>query len=317
MSTAIQVGGQLQLGTVDTPLDARVRIESLSAVGSISLPYVGMTFYAKSEGKLYVVKSLKNHTVGHTVVTNGEVDQYEEVGTDLELLEQKIAESAAKPATITLPIPYDADYDNLLLVVDFSKDGNFSGDPGSGYTRVKMSEKHSKMKLFSDDKWIACPSSIGLAYYGGSVSFTLDTELVPDYKPGTKYFARYCWVDEHSDPADWKGFAFTGDVADFVPVRTGLLDEPRIKNLTGQSSTIELDYHDAEIFNIELSGNLTITTSSVKNLTRGEMMLAHIKANGHTLTAGTTTYSPTGGNMVVGFVNLGNSISIICAETVN
>ena len=59
MST-IQVGGQLQPGTVDTPLDARARVATLSAIASIALPYIGMPFFVTETGRLYVVKSLKS-----------------------------------------------------------------------------------------------------------------------------------------------------------------------------------------------------------------------------------------------------------------
>lgn len=80
MST-IQVGGQLQPGTVDTPLDARSRVDSLDDIANIPLPFVGMQFYVKATGKLYVVKSLKSRQIGPVVTENAAIDEYKEVGT--------------------------------------------------------------------------------------------------------------------------------------------------------------------------------------------------------------------------------------------
>ena len=78
MST-IQVGGQLQPGTVDTPLDARARVDTVSAVAEIPLPFIGMTFFVKETGKLYVVKSLKSKQIGPVVTENAAIDEYEEL----------------------------------------------------------------------------------------------------------------------------------------------------------------------------------------------------------------------------------------------
>ncbi len=78
MST-IQVGGQLQPGTVDTPLDARARVDTVSAVAEIPLPFIGMTFFVKETGKLYVVKSLKSRQIGPVVTENAAIDEYEEL----------------------------------------------------------------------------------------------------------------------------------------------------------------------------------------------------------------------------------------------
>lgn len=80
MST-IQVGGQLQPGTVDTPLDVRSRVATLADVANIPVPYVGMPFYVKATGKLYVVKSLKSKQIGPVVTENAAIDEYEQVGS--------------------------------------------------------------------------------------------------------------------------------------------------------------------------------------------------------------------------------------------
>lgn len=80
MST-IQVGGQLQPGTVDTPLDARSRVATLGDIANIPVPYIGMSFYVKATGKLYVVKSLKSKQIGPVVSENAAIDEYEAIGS--------------------------------------------------------------------------------------------------------------------------------------------------------------------------------------------------------------------------------------------
>ena len=115
MST-IQVGGQLQPGTVDTPLDARVRVDTLSAIASIPLPFVGMTFFVKATGKLYVVKSLKSKQIGPVVTENAAIDEYEEIG----------AGAAGKPDRLVLIRPVHSS--GLFPVVDAYPDSTLSED---------------------------------------------------------------------------------------------------------------------------------------------------------------------------------------------
>lgn len=61
---------------VDTPLDKRSRIESVSEVPNIPNPFVGMIFYVSSEDKYYRVKSLKSKVVGGITVQNAQVNEY-------------------------------------------------------------------------------------------------------------------------------------------------------------------------------------------------------------------------------------------------
>lgn len=61
---------------VDTPLDKRSRIESISEVPNIPNPFVGMIFYVSSEDKYYRVKSLKSKVVGGITVQNAQVNEY-------------------------------------------------------------------------------------------------------------------------------------------------------------------------------------------------------------------------------------------------
>ena len=73
----IQVSDSLQLGTVDTPLDARTRISTLGDVATIALPFVGMMFFCTSTGKYYRVVSLKSKQIGAAQQANAQIDQYE------------------------------------------------------------------------------------------------------------------------------------------------------------------------------------------------------------------------------------------------
>ena len=75
--SSVQVANSLQMGSVDTPLDARTRISTLGDVANIALPYVGMVFYCSATGKHYKVTSLKSKQIGAAEQENAQIDQYE------------------------------------------------------------------------------------------------------------------------------------------------------------------------------------------------------------------------------------------------
>lgn len=83
---SVQVSDSLQLGTVDTPLDARTRISTLGDVSNIALPFIGMMFFCASTGKYYRVISLKSKQIGAAQQANAQIDQYEVIPdkTDLD-----------------------------------------------------------------------------------------------------------------------------------------------------------------------------------------------------------------------------------------
>lgn len=70
--------GGLKISTIDTPADVRTRIETISDVTEIPLPYVGMLFYVKDEDKYYKVKSLGSKIVSGKEIANMIIDQFEE-----------------------------------------------------------------------------------------------------------------------------------------------------------------------------------------------------------------------------------------------
>ena len=79
------VGGSLIPSSKDTPIDARTRIDTISDIPSINLPYVGMIFFVKSEGKHFVVKTLKAKNINGIMIENALVDQYSELETNVDL----------------------------------------------------------------------------------------------------------------------------------------------------------------------------------------------------------------------------------------
>ena len=76
----IEVAGSLNVGTVNTVLDERSRINKLSDVANIPLPAIGSLFYCIENGKTYIIKSLKSKLVNGYNIADAEVDQYEEFG---------------------------------------------------------------------------------------------------------------------------------------------------------------------------------------------------------------------------------------------
>lgn len=71
--------GSFKPTSPDMPLDIRTRIESISEVSSIPMPYVGMVFFVKDTGKRYEVVSLKDKKSGMSTIKKGMVDQYKEL----------------------------------------------------------------------------------------------------------------------------------------------------------------------------------------------------------------------------------------------
>lgn len=338
MST-IQVGGQLQPGTVDTPLDARARVDTVSAVAEIPLPFIGMTFFVKETGKLYVVKSLKSRQIGPVVTENAAIDEYEELPRTWEELPDKpeifppedhahttgeitgldeaLAEAGARPATIALPVPRDADNENVTLVVDFSTTGEFIEEPVN-YTRVKMSDSYEKMRVFCNDSWEPCPGpSLGIPYQQSTVEFTLDQELFPGYVSGNKYYARFCWVDASGNASDWTGFSFRTDVAIVAPVIPEEDDTLTIADNASVSGAITLDYLNGEVQNLTLTADATLSRDSIANVPFGRALIAAVSLSGHTLTVNATgTYTVTGNKTyIVTAINFGE-LNIIITETV-
>ena len=191
------------------------------------------------------------------------------------------------PSTITLPIPSDDDLDNISLVVDFSLTNEFNnnedGTPAD-YYRMTMIEHYAKMKVFANENWEPLTAtSVGVPYYYGSVSFTLDDTLLPGYKPATKYYARYAWFDSQGAYDGWIGFVFSGDVADLRPIRLPEKDSLTVKDLGRKSGDLIIDYADGEVQNIKLAGDATLDLDNVSGVIFGKALLLNINLQSYTL----------------------------------
>ena len=311
MADFIVLANPLRLTTPGTAPIAGLTVADTAALEAIESPWPGMFVYVQADGKTYRVTELKEVTVG--VFTKMAVKSYEPVPDNAAL-----AEAGARPATIALPVPGDADNDNVTLVVDFSTTGEFTEEPVN-YTRVKMADSYMKMRVFCNDAWEAVPGpSLGVPYYQATVEFTLDQELFPGYVAGNKYYARFCWVDASGNASDWRGFSFRTDVAivaQEIPDVDSSLDVASEKSVSG---TIKLDYADGEVQNLKLTANATLSRANVANVPFGEALIVNVATAGKTLTvtgaAGSYTCSENKTYVVV-FSNFG-TLNVVVTETV-
>ena len=326
---SVQVSDALQLGSVNMPLDARTRISALSKVGDIELPFVGMVFYCTATGRHYKVKSLKSKAIGAIMQTDAQIDQYEllpdksdvDAKADTEHVHAQYAlkteiPNGAKAATISLPVPFDDDNDNVSLYLDIGTDPEFAENT---YTRIRMTDHYAKMKIFANETFRTMTEGFcGVPEYGATVSFTLDTEMMPGYVPGTVYYARYTWMDSKGAHDGWHGFIFSGDVADMEPIRTLYENPPKVKAESAAEGTLSLDYLEGEIQNYTMSANVTVDLANVANVPFGEALICNIKRTGGTLSVvngnSTQTYTESKTYMIV-MTNFGTPM-IAVTETI-
>ena len=268
-----------------------------------------MFVYVQADGKTYRVTGLKEISVG--VFKRLAVASYEAL-PDLDAMET----AAARPASITLPVPFDENDDNVSLVVDFSEDETF---PEEEFTRVTMSVHHAKMRVFSGEKYVSIDETcVGKPYYGQSVTFTLDDEMFPGYVAGKTYFARYSWVDSQGGFSEWRGFKFTADVVDFEPIRIPLLSSTKVKAETSVSGELHLDYLEGGIQNYTMYDDVTIALENVSNVPFAEALVVNMRRTGGTLTVKRGTVSQTYSadkTYMIAVTNFG-ALNIIVTETI-
>lgn len=315
MST-IETAGSLRPGTADTPLDQRTRVNSTADISNIELPYLGMLVYCIETGKYYKITKLKAKQLGALTVPDAAVDTYEELGasSDGDFIQQPVPGGGTAPSTLTLPIPSDDDGNNISLIVDFSLTGDFAeGD----YTRVTMIDHYQRMKIFIHEHWeqLGAPS-IGMPYYYGSVTFSLDAELIPGYTPGQKYFARYTWMDSQGATDGWIGFSFSGDVADLRPIRLPekiTLDVRPEEKVT--DAELFFDYANGEVQNVSLLKDATLRLENVTGVQFGHALIVNIDLHFSTLTVvgrhETISYTGSRTYMVI-FSNFGTLNVSVC-----
>jgi hypothetical protein len=78
-SDKIITAGSVIPSMADTPLDARIRVENVSDIYEIEMPYVGMIVYVTNQDKYYKINTLKAKKVGTFDVENALVDTIEEL----------------------------------------------------------------------------------------------------------------------------------------------------------------------------------------------------------------------------------------------
>lgn len=83
------IGESLRYGQADTPTREGEVINYLEEIYNIPTPFVGMRVYCKQTGKEYVIKSLKDETIGDVNVPNAAVDKFEEV-VDLTVVHEEL-----------------------------------------------------------------------------------------------------------------------------------------------------------------------------------------------------------------------------------
>lgn len=76
---ATKTTGNLIPSAVNTPLDARTRVETLADVANMQNPALGGIFYCVETGKHYKITALTSKTVGALEVENAAVGSYEEL----------------------------------------------------------------------------------------------------------------------------------------------------------------------------------------------------------------------------------------------
>lgn len=86
MST-IEIAGALRPGTTDTPLEQRTRVNALSEISSIELPYLGQIVYCLENQKYYKITGLKSKIIGALTVESAAVDTYEAIPVTISEIE--------------------------------------------------------------------------------------------------------------------------------------------------------------------------------------------------------------------------------------
>ena len=192
MST-IQVGGQLQPGTVDTPLDARARVDTLSAIASIPLPFIGMPFFVKETGKLYVVKSLKSRQIGPVVTENAAIDEYQEIGAD------SVIAGGGRPDNLTIIRPECSAA--IWPVVEAYPDATFAAN--SRVLICNQTAHLDRVAAWSGSAWNTLTAD-GLTDVYANMPVCIE---ISSLQLSAGYF-RYYWIDADGKSSDIMSLPF-------------------------------------------------------------------------------------------------------------
>lgn len=85
--SVIETSGALRPGTSNTPLDQRTRVNTLSEISSIELPYLGQIVFCLEDQKYYKITGLKSKIIGALTVQDAAVDTFEAIPVTTEEIE--------------------------------------------------------------------------------------------------------------------------------------------------------------------------------------------------------------------------------------
>lgn len=183
-----------------------------------------------------------------------------------------------KPSSITLPVPYDDDGENLLLIVGFCENRDFfeedvsNSDSCSNADFVRyicMGDEPECFKVSSNGQFVDIPSSgLGIPYYGESVVLTIDKNRFKWYKPGNTYYARARWVDQSGGFSDWRMFKVTYDAVDTRPVQT---EQKYNKTYLDNniSGNVSLNFNNGRIQTFNMVGDVNLSTENITGIPFG------------------------------------------------
>lgn len=109
----IIIGGAVMPSTVNTPTDARTRVQTFQDIASIDNPFVGMEVWVMDEAKEYRIKKLIPKVIGGFEIPDGAIDINDpEAVVDAK---KEIIEEALKEAETTLGSNAKIEGDTLFL----------------------------------------------------------------------------------------------------------------------------------------------------------------------------------------------------------
>ena len=207
--------------------------------------------------------------------SGGDTWQY---GIDYDTSIATASTASFKPSSITLPVPYDDNGENLLLIVGFCENKDFfeedvsNSDSCSNADFVRyicMGDEPECFKVSSNGQFVDIPSSgLGLPYYGESVVLTIDKNRFKWYKPGNTYYARARWVDQSGGFSDWRMFKVTYDAVDTRPVQT---EQKYNKTYLDNniSGNVSLDFNNGRIQTFNMVGDVNLSTDNITGIPFG------------------------------------------------
>lgn len=109
----IIIGGAVMPSTVNTPTDARTRVQTFADIAFIDNPFVGMEVWVMDEAKEYRIKKLVPKVIGGIEIPDGAIDiEDAEAVVDAK---KEIIEEALQEAETTLGTKAKIEGDTLYL----------------------------------------------------------------------------------------------------------------------------------------------------------------------------------------------------------